>query len=143
MASLNRVMLIGRLGQDPKKAYTQGGTAVTNFSLATDEGYTDKNTGNKVEKTEWHRVVVWNKLADLCEQYLFKGSMCHVEGKLQTREWMDKDGAKRYTTEIVAQSVIFLTPKGQANAQGNGGQGGGYGDPGYGEPPSDMDPAPF
>ena len=142
MASLNKVMLIGRLGQDPKKAYTAGGTAVVNFSLATDEGYTDKNTGNKVERTEWHRVVVWNKLADLCSQYLFKGSMCHVEGKLQTREWQDKDGAKRYTTEIVAQSVIFLTPKGGAS-QGGGQQDGGYGDPGYGEPPADMNDVPF
>lgn len=141
MASLNKVMLIGRLGQDPQKKYTTGETAVVNFSLATDEGYMDKNTNQKVEKTEWHRIVVWNKLADLCSQYLFKGSMCHVEGKLQTRKWQDKQGQDRYTTEIVANNVIFLTPKNQA--QDNGQQGGGYGDPGYGEPPADMEDVPF
>lgn len=105
--SVNKVILIGRLGQDPELKYTPSGTAVTNFSLATSESWTDK-AGQKQDRTEWHRVVVWGKLAELCNQYLAKGRQAFVEGALQTRSWDGKDGQKRYTTEINAKSVQFL-----------------------------------
>jgi single-strand DNA-binding protein len=105
--SLNRVMLIGRLGNNPEMRYTGGGMAVANFNVATSENWNDKN-GQKQERTEWHRVVVWGKLAELCGQYLAKGRQCYLEGRLQTRQWDDKDGNKRYTTEIVAAQVQFL-----------------------------------
>lgn len=105
--SVNKVILLGRLGQDPEVKYTPSGQTVCNFSLATSESWTDKN-GQKQEKTEWHRVVVWGKLADLCNQYLNKGRQVFVEGKLQTRSWDDKSGNKRYTTEITANTVQFL-----------------------------------
>jgi len=100
-------MLIGRLGQDPELKYTPSGSAVCNFSLATSESWTDKS-GQKQEKTEWHRVVVWGKLAELCNQYLAKGRQAFVEGSLQTRQWEDKQGQKRYTTEINARNIQFL-----------------------------------
>lgn len=105
--SINKVMLIGRLGQDPELKYTPSGSAVCNFSLATSETWTDKS-GQKQERTEWHRVVVWGKLAELCNQYLAKGRQAFVEGSLQTRQWEDKQGGKRYTTEINAKNVQFL-----------------------------------
>lgn len=108
--SLNKVMIIGRLGQDPELKYTPGGAAVCNFSIATSESWTDKS-GQKQEKTEWHRIVVWGKLAELCNQYLGKGRQAFVEGKLQTRAWEDKEGQKRYTTEIMANTVQFLDSK--------------------------------
>jgi len=105
--SVNKVLLIGRLGNNPEIRYTNTGTAVANFNLATSESWNDKS-GQKQERTEWHRVVVWGKLAELCEKYLAKGRQCFVEGRLQTRSWDDKDGNKRYTTEIVATTVQFL-----------------------------------
>lgn len=105
--SVNKVILLGRLGQDPELKYTPGGSAVCNFSLATTESWTDKS-GQKQEKTEWHRVVVWGKLAELCNQYLAKGRQAFLEGRLQTRAWDDKDGNKRYTTEILASTVQFI-----------------------------------
>ncbi len=105
--SVNKVILLGRLGQDPELKYTPGGSPVCNFSLATTEAWTDKS-GQKQEKTEWHRVVVWGKLAELCNQYLSKGRQAFLEGKLQTRSWDDKDGNKRYTTEILASTVQFI-----------------------------------
>jgi single-strand DNA-binding protein len=105
--SVNKVILLGRLGQDPELKYTPGGTPVCNFSLATTEAWTDKS-GQKQEKTEWHRVVVWGKLAELCNQYLSKGRQAFLEGKLQTRSWDDKDGNKRYTTEFLASTVQFI-----------------------------------
>jgi single-strand DNA-binding protein len=111
--SVNKVLLIGRLGNNPEIRYTNTGTAVANFNLATSENWNDKN-GQRQERTEWHRVVVWGKLAELCEKYLSKGRQCFVEGRLQTRSWDDKDGNKRYTTEIVASTIQFL---GTANAQ--------------------------
>jgi single-strand DNA-binding protein len=113
--SVNKVILLGRLGQDPELKYTPGGAAVCNFSLATTESWTDKQ-GQKQEKTEWHRIVVWGKLAELCNQYLSKGRQAFVEGRLQTRSWDDKDGAKRYTTEIMANTVQFI---GGATANNN------------------------
>lgn len=105
--SLNKVILIGRLGRDPEMRYTPSGQPVTNFSLATDESYTGKD-GNKVEKTEWHRIVVWGKQAEFCGNYLAKGRLVYVEGKLETRKWTDKDGAEKYTTEIKADRVLGL-----------------------------------
>jgi single-strand DNA-binding protein len=105
--SVNKVIILGRLGQDPELKYTPGGAAVCNFSLATSESWTDKS-GQKQERTEWHRVVVWGKLAELCNQYLSKGRQAYLEGRLQTRSWDDKDGNKRYTTEINAATVQFI-----------------------------------
>lgn len=105
--SVNKVILVGRLGQDPELRYTPSGMAVCNFTLATSESWTDKN-GEKQERTEWHRVVIWGKLAELCNQYLSKGRQAYLEGALQTRSWEDKEGVKRYTTEIVAKTVQFL-----------------------------------
>ena len=107
MASMNRVTLIGNLGADPEIKYTQNQTAVCNFSIATTEAWNDNN-GQKQEKTEWHRITVWSKLAENCGKYLTKGRSVCVEGKLQTRKWQDKEGHDRYTTEIVAQNVLFL-----------------------------------
>jgi len=106
--SVNKVIILGRLGQDPEIKYTPSGAAVCNFSLATSETWNDKSSGQKQERTEWHRVVVWGKLAELCNQYLAKGRQAFVEGKLQTRSWDDKDGNKRYTTEINATTVQFI-----------------------------------
>jgi len=112
---INKAFLIGRLGGDPEVRYTSNGGAVANFSLATNENWTDKN-GQKQERTEWHRIVVWGKLGELCGQYLAKGRQAFVEGRLQTREWTDKEGAKRYTTEVVAQNVQFLGGPGERTA---------------------------
>ena len=107
MASVNKVILIGNLGSDPEVKYTPSGSAVANFNIATNESWTSKD-GKKEERTEWHKIVVWNKLAELCGEYLSKGRPVYIEGRLQTREWNDKDGNKRYTTEIVAQTIQFL-----------------------------------
>ena len=116
--SVNKVILLGRLGQDPELKYTPSGAAVCNFSLATSESWNDKSSGQKQERTEWHRVVVWGKLAELCNQYLAKGRQAFVEGRLQTRSWDDKDGNKRYTTEINATTVQFIGGQAQAGAGG-------------------------
>lgn len=112
--SVNKVILIGRLGQDVELKYTPSGSAVANITLATSESYIDK-AGTKVDKTEWHRLVIWGKMAELCNQYLSKGSSAYFEGSLQTRSWDDKNGNKRYTTEINAKSVQFLGGKGEVN----------------------------
>ena len=98
MASINKVILIGRLGRDPEIRYTPNGDAVANFSIATSENWKDKNTGEKKEKTEWHRLVAFRRRAEIIGEYLTKGSLIYIEGKLQTREWDDKEGVKRYTT---------------------------------------------
>lgn len=105
--SVNKVILVGRLGQNPEVRYTPSGAAVANFSIATNENWTDKS-GQKQERTEWHRIVAWSKLAELCSQYLTKGRQVYIEGRLQTRQWQDKDGQTKYTTEINAQTVQFL-----------------------------------
>lgn len=120
--SVNKVLLIGRLGQDPELRYTAGGSAVCNFSLATSENWQDKN-GQKQERTEWHRVVIWGKLGELCNQYLKKGRQAYVEGKLQTRSWEDKTGQKRYTTEINATNVKFLGSPGASDGYASQDQG--------------------
>lgn len=115
--NLNKVTLSGRLGQDPEKRVTPQGHSVVTVSLATSEKFKDKQ-GGKQEKTEWHRVVFWNQLADLVTQYCKKGSQLYVEGSLQTNEWQDKDGNKRYTTEIQARQMQFLDPpNGQEQGQ--------------------------
>jgi len=113
---VNKVMLIGNLGNDPDTRYTANGGAVTNLSLATTESWKDKNTGEKQEKTEWHRVVLFGKLGEIAGEYLGKGSKVYIEGKLQTRKWQGKDGQDRYTTEIVASDMQMLgdKPAGQA-----------------------------
>ena len=107
MAGVNKVILIGNLGRDPEMRYFTDGTAVANFSIATSEEWKDKNTGEKKEKTEWHRVVVFRQLAEICGKYLTKGKQVYIEGKLQTRSW-EKDGVTRYTTEIVARDMQML-----------------------------------
>lgn len=115
MAGINKVILIGRLGNDPEVRYTPDGAAVANFSIATSDEWTDKATGERKEKTEWHRIVAWRKLGELCGEYLSKGRQVYIEGKLQTRSW-EKDGVTRYTTEIVASDVQFLGSKDAANS---------------------------
>lgn len=120
--SVNKVILVGRLGQNPEVKYTPSGAAVANFSVATNESWTDK-AGQKQERTEWHRIVVWNKLAELCGQYLTKGRQAYVEGRLQTRQWQDKDGQTKYTTEVQAQTVQFLGGGAQAGAGAGAGDG--------------------
>lgn len=112
--SLNKVMLIGRLGKDVELKYTQSGSPIANISLATDESYTDQN-GNKVQKTEWHRVIVYGKQAENCASFLQKGSMVFIEGSLATRKWTNQQGKDQYITEIKAQRVIFLESKGKAD----------------------------
>lgn len=118
--SVNKVILVGRLGTDPELKYTPSGSSVCNFSIATSESWTDKNSGQRNEKTEWHRIVVWGKQAELCNQYLSKGRQVFMEGKLQTRQWEDKEGNKRYTTEVVCNQVQFLGSKGDSTGQAMG-----------------------
>jgi single-strand DNA-binding protein len=144
MASVNKAILIGNLGRDPELRYTQNGQAVANFTLATNETWTDKS-GERVERTEWHRIVVWGKMAESCGQYLSKGRTVYIEGRIQTREWEDKDGNKRYTTEINAQTVQFLGgPRGESGGGGDaGGPGGEAPGSGGGGPPPAGDDIPF
>lgn len=120
MGSLNKVMLIGNLGKDPEVRAIPSGAKVANFSIATTESYTDKN-GQKVEKTEWHNIVMWRGLAEIAEKYLRKGSQVYIEGRLQTRSWDDQNGQKRYTTEIVADQMVML---GRPANRSEGGEGG-------------------
>ena len=122
--SLNKVMLIGRLGRDPEVRYTQGGTAVANLRLATDDSWTDKKTGEKQEKTEWHTIVLWGRQAEIANEYLGKGRLIFVEGKLETRKWQDKTGNDRYSTEIRAMNFQMLDSgrdSGGARKQDSGG----------------------
>ena len=116
---VNKVILIGRLGRDPEVRHTGSGTPVANFTMATDEGYKDKATGEWQKRTEWHRIVAWSRLAEQCANLLSKGKLCYIEGRLQTREWNDRDGNKRTTTEIVANVMRILTPKGGGADQGS------------------------
>ena len=116
---LNKVMLIGHLGRDPELKYGQSGNPVCTMTVATDEGYVDKE-GNKVERVEWHRIVAYQRLAETCGQYLQKGRLVYVEGKLQTRKWQDQNGQDRYTTEVVAQRVQFLGRKGDSADHSDG-----------------------
>lgn len=145
--SVNKVTLIGTLGRDPEVRYLPNGNAVANLSLATDESYNDKATGQKVEQTEWHRLTVYGRLAEICQQYLKKGSRAYFEGKLRTREW-EKDGVKRYTTEIITNEMMMLDSRGDAMSSGagqmpgnmSGGMGSGMG--GYQQPPQQAPQQP-
>ena len=121
--SVNKVILVGNLGKDPELRYTASGTAVANFSLATTEKYKDRD-GNSQEKTEWHNIVVWRQLAEICGKYLTKGKQIYIEGKIQTRSYDDRDGNKRYITEIVVDQMQMLGRAGEDNSGGGGG--GGY-----------------
>jgi single-strand DNA-binding protein len=116
MASVNKVILVGNLGQDPEVKYTPSGGAVTNVSIATTDTWTDKSTNQKQERTEWHRVVFFNRLAEIVGEYLRKGSQVYIEGRLQTRKWQDQSGQDRYSTEIVAERMQML---GSRNAGGD------------------------
>jgi single-strand DNA-binding protein len=116
---INKVILIGRLGADPEIRYTSDGTMVTNFRMATDESYKSKS-GEKVQRTEWHKIVTFRKLAEICGNYLTKGKLVYVEGRIQTRSWDDKEGIKRYTTEIIASDMKMLDSKGQSKEQDPG-----------------------
>jgi single-strand DNA-binding protein len=148
MAGVNKAILIGNLGRDPELRYTQNGQAVVNFSLATTESWTDRN-GERTERTEWHRIVAFAKTAELCAQYLSKGRTVYIEGRIQTRDWEDKEGNKRTTTEINANTVQFLGgPRGeggggqQGGGSGSGGQGGGQQSGGQGAGQQSGGPGP-
>ncbi len=133
MAGVNKVIIVGNLGRDPEVRYTPDGTAVANFSVATSDQWTDKQTGEKKERTEWHRIVAWRRLGEICGEYLSKGRQVYVEGKLQTRSW-EQDGVTRYTTEIIASDVQFIG--GRGDSAGSGSQSRGQrADQGYPEPP--------
>ncbi len=140
---INKAILVGRLGKDPEIRYTQSGLPVANFTVATNEKWKDKNTGEMQERTEWHRIVAFGKLGEICGEYLSKGKQVYIEGRLQTRSW-EQDGVTRYMTEIVANDMKMLEPKGTS-----GGGGGGYRDqkpsgeyqePSYPEPADDDIP---
>jgi single-strand DNA-binding protein len=141
-SGVNKVILVGNLGKDPEVRYTPSGQAVANFTMATNENWTDKQ-GQKQERTEWHRIVVWGKVAELCGEYLSKGRQVYIEGRLQTREWTNKEGAKQYTTEVVANpvgGVIFLSGGDRGGARGAKSAGAPADD--FGAPPPGLDEAP-
>ncbi|MGF1509038.1 MAG: single-stranded DNA-binding protein [Myxococcota bacterium] len=153
MASVNRVFLIGNLGADPELRYTPSGAPVANFRIATSEVWNDKD-GQRQERTEWHRIVVWNRQAELCGEYLRKGRSVCVEGRIETREWEDKEGQRRWTTEIKADRVTFLGGRdgpdasgGSSGGPGSGARAGNYGGGGGGyqdaPPPIDDGDIPF
>ena len=114
-SGINKVILVGNLGQDPEVKYTAGGAAVTTLSLATSESWKDKDTGSDQEKTEWHRVVLWRRLAEIAGEYLKKGSKVYIEGQLQTRKW-EQDGQTRYTTEVIGRDMQFLDSRGSSSS---------------------------
>ena len=119
--SVNKVILLGNLGRDPEVRTFQNGGKVCNLRIATSETWKDKNTGEKREKTEWHRIVAFRRLGEICGEYLSKGRQVYIEGRIQTRDWEDKDGIKRYTTEIVAHTVQFLGgPRSESSGNGGG-----------------------
>ena len=120
--SVNKVILVGRLGRDPETRYTSGGQAVANFSVATDETYKDK-AGDRQKRTEWHKIVVWGKQAEIAQQYLKKGSLVFIEGRIQSREWQDKEGQKRTSFEVVASNFRMLGGRGDGGGSGSGGGG--------------------
>jgi single-strand DNA-binding protein len=121
MASLNKVMLIGNLGKDPEVRYTASGTAVAGFSLATSERFKGKN-GEWEDRTEWHNITLWGRLAEIAGEYLAKGKTVYIEGRLQTRKWQDKDGRDRYTTEVVGEKMQMLSGKGEGGGRPGGRQ---------------------
>jgi single-strand DNA-binding protein len=123
MASINKVILIGNLGRDPEVRYTPNGAAICNITIATSRNWKDKNSGEKMEETEWHRVVFYDRLAEIAGEYLKKGRSVYVEGRLKTRKWQDKDGVEKYTTEIIADNMQLLG--GRDGGGGGGDEGGG------------------
>ena len=139
MASVNKVILIGNLGRDPEVRYTPSGAAVCNVSLATTRNWKNKDSGERQEETEWHRVVFYDRLAEIAGEYLKKGRSVYVEGRLKTRKWQDKDGVEKYTTEIIAEVMQLLG--GREGGMGGGGGGGGE-DSGYGDEGGSSRPAP-
>jgi len=129
MASLNKVLILGNLGSDPEMKMLPSGQALARFNVATNESWLDKASGQRQERTEWHRIVVFGRTAEQCNQFLRKGSTVFIEGRIQTREWQDKEGQKRYTTEINANIVEFIGGRGQGGNQGqDAGPSGGRGD---------------
>ena len=145
MASVNKVILIGNLGRDPEVRYTPSGSAVCNVTLATTRNWKSKESGEKVEETEWHRVVFYDRLAEIAGEYLKKGRSIYVEGRLKTRKWTDKDGAEKYTTEVIAQEMNMLGSRegmgGGAGGSGGDEEGGGGGG-GSAERSAPQRPAP-
>lgn len=146
MSGINKVIIIGHLGRDPEVRYTPSGAAVANFSIATSEDWKDKNTGEKKERTEWHRIVAWGRTGEVCGEFLSKGSQVYIEGRLQTRSW-EQDGVTKYSTEIVANDIQFLD--GRNNSSGGSRQGNppaSSADQGYPAPPApstEADDIPF
>ena len=134
---VNKVILVGNLGRDPEVKYTASGAAVVNITVATTESWNDKQTNERVEKTEWHRVVAFQRLAEIMGEYLRKGSQVYIAGKLQTRKWQDQNGQDRYTTEIVANDMQMLGSRGDAGSRQQGEQGGFRN-----KPPAQQAPAP-
>ncbi len=137
---INKVILIGNLGRDPETRYTQGGAAVTNFSIATSESWRDRQTGEQKERTEWHNIVCFARLGEIAGEYLRKGSKVYIEGRLQTRKWQDKEGADRYTTEIVANEMQMLDSRGAGGGAGDSAprqSSGGTSKGGFEPPPAD------
>jgi len=132
MASVNKVILIGNLGRDPEVRYTPSGAAVCTLRLATTRNWKNRDSGEKMEETEWHSVVLYDRQAEIAGEYLRKGRPVYIEGRLKTRKWQDKDGNDRYTTEIVAETMQLLGGR-EGGGGGNGGGGGGAEDTGYGE----------
>ena len=116
--SVNKVILVGRLGKDPELKYTASGTPYCRFSMATDDSWNDKGSGERQERTEWHNIVTWDRLAEICNQYLTKGKLVYIEGSLQTREWDDQDGNKRKITEVRARDMVMLGSAGDGAAGG-------------------------
>lgn len=135
MASVNKVILIGNLGRDPEVRYTPSGSAVCNVSLATTRNWKNKDSGERQEETEWHRVVFYDRLAEIAGEYLKKGRSVYVEGRLKTRKWQDKDGVEKYTTEIIADQMQLLGSR-EGGGMGGGGEDTGYGDEGGGSRPA-------
>jgi single-strand DNA-binding protein len=125
--SVNKAILVGRLGRDPETRYTSGGQAVCNFTMATDETYKDRN-GERQKRTEWHRIVVWGKQAEIAQQYLHKGSLIFLEGRIQTRQWDDREGQKRTTVEIVANNFRMLGGRGEGGMAAGAGAGASVGE---------------
>ena len=139
MAGVNKAIILGHLGRDPELNHTQGGQAVCRLNIATSRKYTNKSTNETVDETEWHRVTVWGKQAEHCKQYLAKGRQCYVEGRLRTSSYEDKDGIKRYSTEIVADQVQFIGGKGDHSSGSDGPPPESSGKPPNNEPNEDDD----
>ena len=144
---INKVIIVGNLGQDPETRYMPSGAAVTNFTVATNESWKDKQTGEQKDRTEWHRVAMFNRLAEIAAEYLRKGSQVYIEGKLRTRKWQGQDGQDRYTTEIIADEMQMLGGRGGAGGGsfggGGGPQGGGGQQGGGGSAPPQPGPDDF